>query len=181
MLSKIALNKILFFMKKIAVPLLKQTRDACGPTSLAMVLKYFNNEVPLKKIIKDVGGIKSYGVRTMALAKYAEKLGFNVHCFAYNDKTKNAIQQKPNSNLILKFLKRGLPVIVAVRTFLLRNEKFSKTGHFIVITKYQNGKFWYNDPSSAKEFSIDENDLMIAWYNNILDSSGYMLVLEPKN
>src|SRR3989338_6957138 len=165
-------------MRKILVPLLKQTKSACGPTSLAMVLKYFKNEIPLKKIIKDVGDIKSYGVRTTALAKYAKKLGFNVYCFTYNDKIKNAIQQKPSRNIIIKFLKKKLPVILAVRTFLLRNEKFSKGGHFIVITKYQGGKFWYNDPSSAKEHSIEENDLMFAWYNNVLDSSAHMLVLE---
>ena len=74
-----------------------------------------------------------------------------------------------------------MPVIIAVRVFLLRDRYYSKSGHYIVITKYQDGIFFYNDPSSAKELKIKENDLMFAWYNNILDSSAYMLVLEPKN
>jgi len=170
-------------MRKIPVPLLKQTKSACGPTALAMVLKHFKNELSLKEIIKNVGGIKSYGVRAVALAKYAEKFEFKVYCYSYNKKMSKgkAEIRKPDKRLILKFLKKRLPVIIAVRTFLLRNLEFDKTGHFIVITKYQNGTFWYNDPSYAKELTIKEDDLMFAWYNNILDSSAYMLVLEPKN
>lgn len=162
---------------------MKQTKNACGPTALAMVLKFFDKDISSKRIITDIGGLKSYGVETIALAEYAKKLGFDVHCYAYNEKAKKeiAIQQKPSKNLIIKFLKRGLPVIIAVRTFLLWDEKFSKDGHFIVITKYQSGKFWYNDPVLAKELSIEEDILMFAWYNNVLDSSAYMLVLEPKD
>ncbi|MDD4332776.1 MAG: hypothetical protein PHT51_01565 [Patescibacteria group bacterium] len=76
-------------------------------------------------------------------------------------------------------LRKKLPVIIAVRTFLFREGDFSETGHFIVITKYQNGMFWYNDPSTPKRSKIKENDLLFAWYNNILDSTAYMLVLEP--
>ncbi len=170
-------------MRKITVPLLKQTKGACGPTALAMVLKHFKNELPLKEIIKNVGGIKSYGAEAVALAEYARKLGFKTYCYSYNikrSKSKAEIR-KPDIRLILKFLRKRLPVIIAVRTFLLRNEEFGKKGHYIVITKYHNGKFWYNDPSYPKEFTIKENDLMFAWYNNILDSSGYMLVLERKN
>ncbi len=169
-------------MKKISVPLLKQTKSACGPTALAMVLKYFKNDISLKEIIKNVGGIKSYGVRIISLADYAKNLEFKVHCYSYNEKMSKgkAEIKKPDKKLILKFLKKRLPVIIAVRTFLLRDLEFNKKGHFIVITKYQNGTFWYNDPSYAKELTIKENDLMFAWYNNILDSSAYMLVLEPK-
>lgn len=170
-------------MRKIPVPLLKQTKSACSPTALAMVLKYFKNELPLKEIIKNVGGIKNYGVRAVSLVEYAEKLGFKVYCYSYNEKMSKgkAEIRKPDKKFILKFLKKRLPVIIAVRTFLLRNLEFDKKGHFIVITKYQNGRFWYNDPSYAKELTIKENDLMFAWYNNILDSSAYMLVLEPKD
>ncbi|MCK5460235.1 C39 family peptidase [Candidatus Parcubacteria bacterium] len=164
------------------VPLLKQTKSACGPTSLAMVLKYFKTEVPLNEIIKHVGGIKKYGVRIVSLAEYAKKLGFKVYCYSYNKKMSkgNAEIRKPDKKLILNFLKKRLPVIIAVRTFLLRNLEFNKEGHLIVITKYQNGIFWYNDPSYAKKLTIKENDLIFAWHNNILDSSAYMLVLEPK-
>ncbi|GBE16577.1 peptidase C39 family protein [bacterium BMS3Abin15] len=170
-------------MKKIPVPLLKQTKSACGPTSLAMVLKYFKKEVPLAEIIRNVGGgVKDYGVRMVKLSEYAKELGFKVYCYSYNEKMSKgkAKIRKPNKDLIIKFLKKRLPVIIAVRVFLLRKLEFSKYGHFIVITRYKNGTFWYNDPSYAREIKIKDEDLLFAWHNNILDSSAYMLVLEPK-
>jgi len=169
-------------MKKISVPLLKQTKMACGPTCLAMVLKYFKNEIPLPKIIKGVGGIKSYGVRSIALSEYAKKLGYKTYCFSYNEKLSKgkAEIKKPNINQILKFLKKRLPVIIGVISNLSSDSKHKNSGHFIVITKYQNNTFWYNNPSNAKEFKIKENDLLFSWYNNVLDSSAYLLVLEPK-
>ncbi len=169
-------------MKKIPVPLFKQTHNACGPTSLKMVLKYFGKEISLSEIIKGVGGIKKFGVRSISLAAYSKKIGFKAYCFSYNAKMAKGQAEiiKPSKDLILKFLKKRLPVIIAVRTFLLRNQGYSKSGHFIVITKYENGIFWYNDPSFAKEFKIKENDLMFAWYNNVLKSTGYMLVIESK-
>jgi len=169
-------------MQKIKVPLIKQTKEACGPTALAMVLKYFDDKKPLQEIIKEVGGIKKFGVRTISLAKFSKKLGYKVHCYSYNVKLAKGQAKivKPNKQLILKFLKKRLPVIIAVRTFLLNNTKYTRTGHFIVITKYQNGKFCFNDPHTAKERIINENDLMFAWYNNVMDSSAYMLVLGPK-
>lgn len=169
-------------MKKIPVPLIKQMKQACGPTALAMVLRYFGNKISLDEIIKNVGGIKkSYGVRAIKLAGYAKKLGYKAHCYSYNEKLAKGVAEikKPSKRLILSFLNKGFPVIIAVRTFLLRDSEFSNTGHFIVITKYQKGVFWYNDPGSATERKIKENDLMFAWYNNILDSSAYMLVVEP--
>ncbi|MBU2474794.1 C39 family peptidase [Patescibacteria group bacterium] len=172
-------------MKKIAIPLLKfkRTKKACGPKALAVVLKYFKHPIPLNKIIQNLGGMKkNSGVRAIHLAEYTKKFGFKVHCYSYNEKLSQgkAEIKKPNKNLIIKFLKKGLPVIIAVRTCLLRNTKFDKPGHYIVITKYQKDMFWYTDPVLKKEFTIKENDLIFAWYNNILDSSAYMLVLEPK-
>src|SRR4030042_669876 len=168
-------------MKKIQVPLLRQSKKACGPTSLAMVLKYFKKDIPLKEIIQNVGGIKSFGVRCIDLADYARELDFKADCYSYNEKLAKgkALIKKPSKELILKYLNRNLPVILAVRTCLLRDLEFTKEGHFIIITKYANGKFLYNDPSNGKGFSISENDLIFSWYNNILDSSAYMLVLEP--
>jgi ABC-type bacteriocin/lantibiotic exporter with double-glycine peptidase domain len=174
---------VYIFMKKILVPLIKQSKQACGPTCMAMVLSYFGNNIPLSSIIKGVGGVKNYGVRAINLAKYARILGYKVYCYSYDEKMAKgqAEIRKPSKELIIKFLKKSLPVIIAVRMFLLRNREYSKSGHYIVITRYEKGFFWYNDPSFAKEFKIQENDLIFAWYNNVLKSTGYMLVLEPRN
>jgi len=169
-------------MQKLSVPLFKQGKLECGPTALKMVLHYFGKEVSSNEITKKIGGIKKYGVRTIKLADFAEKLGFKVYCYSYNKKLSKgkAEIKKPAKSDIIKFLKKKLPVIIAVRQFLLFNEEPSDMGHFIVITKYENGRFWYNDPEDGKLHQIKEDDLMFAWHNNVLDSSAYLLVLQPK-
>jgi ABC-type bacteriocin/lantibiotic exporter with double-glycine peptidase domain len=168
-------------MKKLSVPLLKQGKLECGPTALRMVLKYFDRDASLKEITRGTGGIKTTGVRTVKLADFAKSLGFKVECYSCNKKLAKgkAKIKKPSRYDIVKFLKKRLPVIIAVRSFLLFNKKPSKMGHFIVITKYEKGKFWYNDPKDGKGHVINEEDLMISWLDNSVDSSAYLLVLEP--
>ena len=133
-------------MKTLKVPLLKQPPMQCGPTCVAMVLKYYGKEIPIKEITKGVGGV-----------------------------------QKPSKEQILKFLKKGIPVIISVRSFLLYNKPYNKAGHYIIITNYKNGVFSYNDPYRYKRKEIKENDLLFAWYNNIVDSSGYLLAIGGRN
>jgi len=170
-------------MQKLSIPLFKQGKLECGPTALKMVLHYFRKEVSSKEITKRIGGIKTYGVRTIKLADFAEKLGFKVYCYSYNKKLSKGKTEikKPAKSDITKFLKKKLPVIIAVRSFLLFNEEPSDMGHFIVITKYEKSTFHYNDPRDGKRHQIKEDDLMFAWYNNVLDSSAYLLVLQPKH
>ncbi|MBU0598079.1 C39 family peptidase, partial [Patescibacteria group bacterium] len=87
--------------------------------------------------------------------------------------------KKPSIKDVKKFLKRKIPVILSVNSRILYNNLKQKiTGHFIVITKYKNGIFWYNDPKDGRRHSIKEDDLIFAWHNNILDSSGYLLIIE---
>jgi len=169
-------------MQKLSVPLLKQGKLGCGPTALKMVLHYFDKEVSSNEIIKKISGIKKYGVKTIKLADFAQKLGFKVYCYSSNKKLSKdkAEIKKPAKLDIIKFLKKKLPVIIAVRSFLLFNEEPSDMGHFIVITKYEAGIFYYNDPRDGKRHQIKEDDLMFVWHNNVLDSSAYLLVLQPK-
>lgn len=170
-------------MRKLSVPLLKQGNLNCGPTVLRMVLCYFGKNVSQHEIIKKVGGTKKYGIKTVKLAEFARNLGFETDCYSYNKKlAQSKIKiRKPKKSDIINFLKKGLPVIIAVRTFLLYKEKPSKTGHFIVLIKYEKGKFWYNDPNDGKEHKVNEETLMCALLNNALDSSAYLLVIKPKD
>lgn len=170
-------------MRKIPVPLVRQIRQSCGPACLAMVLKYYKGKKSLPEIIKSVGGVKSFGVRAIKMASYMRSLGYEVDCFSYDEKMAKGQANiiKPSEQLILKYLRKRIPVIIAVRAFLLWNTKYSKAGHYVVITKYDKGIFWYNDPHFKKEFKIKENDLMFAWFNNVLKSTGYMLAIKPKN
>lgn len=124
-----------------------KTKQACGPACLAMVFRYYNDQKTLKEIIEGVDGVKSFGVRAINLAKYARKLDYQVDCYSYDEKMAKGQAKiiKPNKELILKYLRKHIPVIIAVRTHLLWNTEYSKAGHYIVITKYDRGMFWYND------------------------------------
>lgn len=164
------------------IPLLRQKNNTCGPTALRMVLKYFENDVLENNIIKSIGGIKKYGVRTIKLAEFAKKSGFEIVCLSYNRKLAKGKAQikKPSKEDILKFLRKNIPVIIAVRSFLVYGGKPSEEGHFIVVMGYKNGIFWYNDPHDGKLHKIAEEDLLSAWFNNALDSSAYLLAAWPK-
>lgn len=163
------------------IPLFKQKKNTCGPTALRMILKYFGNDISESRVIKSIGGINKYGTRTTKLAEFAKKSGFRLECLSYNRKLakSGARIKKPSKADILKFLRRNIPVIVAVRSFLIYGGKSSEEGHFIVVTGYKNGIFWYNDPHDGKRHQIAEEDLLFAWFNNVLDSSAYLLAIWP--
>lgn len=146
-----------------------------------MVFGYFGKDVSENQIIKSIGGIKKYGVRTIKLAEFAKKFGFEEECLSYNRKMARgeAKHKKPDKKDILKLLKKNIPVILSVRSFLFYNKKPSKNGHFIIITRYQNGIFWYNDPGDGKRHKMTEEDLLFAWFNHVLDSTAYLLAVWP--
>ena len=166
------------------VPLFKQRRNTCGPTSLRMMLAYFGRDIQESEIIKSVGGIKKYGVRTVKLAKFVKELGFKTECLSYNRKLAvgKAKIKKPNIGDILKYLKQKIPVIICVRCSLFYNciARPKDKGHFVVITGYKNNFFWYNDPYDGKRHKIKEGELVFAWFNNVLDSSAYLLAIWPR-
>ncbi len=138
-------------------------------------------DVKLKEIIRGTGGIKNYGVRAIRLASFAKSLGFEVECYSCNKRLAKgkARIKDPSKHDIINFLGKRLPVIISVRYFLLYGKKPSSMGHFIVVTKYEKGKFWYNDPKDGKGHTINEKDLMVCWLHNAIDSSAYLLVLKP--
>ena len=165
---------------KIQVPLFKQTNSlSCGPTALKMVLAFFGYDFSEEFITRSIGSLKKYGVRTISLREFASKFGFKTTCFSFNKKLSKgkAIIKKPKKTHILKFLKKEIPVIVAVRDSVLHNKKISRLGHFIVITGFEAGKFYFNDSHDGKEHKIAADEFLFAWHNNILDSSAYLLAV----
>ncbi len=168
--------------KILNVPLLKQKKDTCGPTALRMIFKYFGKEINEKEIIKFIGGLRKYGVRTIALADYAKYAGYQSKCFSFNEKAAGgkAEIERPNVKRIEEYLSKGVPVILLVRSFLLFNKKPSPNGHFIVITGYKNGIFFYNDPKDGQRHKISKEELLFIWFNNVLEPSAYFVAIWPK-
>ena len=166
-------------MKKL-VPVYQQSKKlSCGPAALRMVLEYYGVKKSEKEIAKAVGGIRKYGIKTVDLGWYAKKLGYKVELLSYNRKLSKdrAKIKKTQITDILKFIKKEIPLILAVRSCLLHDKKYSKLGHFIVITDYKKGLFYYNDPLDGKRHRIERDSLLLAWYNNVLESSAYLLAV----
>ncbi len=166
---------------KLNVPLIKQEGKLdCGFIALRMVLEYFGKNISSKEISKFTGGLKSYGNSTIELAEFARSIGFDVDCFTYNKKMSNgkAEFRKPSKKNIIGFLNNKIPVIITLRSFLLFDNKPSSSGHFIVINGYSDHMFYYVDPYDGKEHEIDEDKLLFAWHNNILNSSAYLLAIK---
>ena len=166
---------------RLRVPLIKQNRLTCSITALRMVLSYFGKSVPEADIIRFVGGIKSYGVKTSDLAEYVKGLGFDVRCYTFNETHKGGLTvfRKPSKAEIIHFLDHGFPVILSVSPFILYGPKAPGVGHSIVIKGYAREFFYYNDPSDGKEHEIMQDDLLLAWFYNIRSMSSYLLAIIP--
>lgn len=101
------------------------------------------------------------------------------------------IFQIPSKNLIINYLKTKCPVIVCVTNTILHNKKrfdFKKqktseygepSGHFIVISGYENGNFIISDPSAKYGgiCRVSEDKLLFSW----LFWGGDALIIKPKN
>jgi uncharacterized protein YvpB len=172
------------YKKSVEVPLFKQLdKKTCGPIALQMALATFGHQVDHNDILRYVGGVKANGVNTVDLANFARQQGFQVECLSYNKKLSQggAEIRTPSFKDVRRHLDRGVPVILAVNSPILYGGKIGYEGHFIVLTGYENGVFKYNDPFDGAEHEVDEEHLLFAWHNNVLDSSAYLLAVWPKN
>ena len=122
---------------------------ACGPLCLSMVAYHLTGDENMSpdKIIQfaiDEGYCtKGKGTSWTLISKGAKKLGLNV-------------KELPLSEgVIRRELDKGNPVICVMGPGV-----FTTTGHYIVLTGYQDGKFSVNDPNSLdksqKMWSYDE-------------------------
>lgn len=110
---------------------------ACGPTCLSMVAYYFTgneNMSPDKMMdfaVKEGYCIKGKGTAWKLIGEGAEKLGLS------------SKELPLSEGVIRRELAKGNPVICVMGPGV-----FTTTGHFIVITGYENGQFRVNDPNS---------------------------------
>jgi uncharacterized protein YvpB len=128
---------------------LKQSHNACVPTSAAMVFSYHGKPVD-KDVIADWVQ-KAYGTSTNAIENFAHWQGFNIYSFTDHGSDKKKIKY---------FLSQDYPVLA------LGKYGFSATGHMIVLIGYDNAKtgtrqgkpykgvFIANDPAPGREVMI---------------------------
>ena len=113
--------------------------NGCGPVCLSMVYIYLTGDA---------------GMNPYQMAQYSQSSGYYVN----GTGTSWELMGNGASNLgldvtqipldrdrVISNLEVGNPVICSMGP-----GKFTKTGHFIVLTEYENGKFKVNDPNSKK-------------------------------
>lgn len=113
--------------------------NGCGPVCLSMVYIYLTGDA---------------GMNPYQMAQYSQNNGYYVN----GTGTSWELMGNGASNLgldvtqipldrdrLISNLEVGNPVICSMGP-----GKFTKTGHFIVLTEYKNGKFKVNDPNSKK-------------------------------
>jgi hypothetical protein len=56
----------------------------CGPTCLHALYQYYNDEVGLKEVIREVKSLKAGGTLAVMLGNHALKRGYKAHIYTYN-------------------------------------------------------------------------------------------------
>lgn len=117
----------------------------CGPTSAAMVLKYYGIDTNPSKIANYslFGGYRvcNAGTSYSLFSSLAQKYNLNYQAISWSQ--------------IERSLRDAKPVIVS-----MNNHEFSSGGHFIVLTGYdENGRILINDPGPRKISSASPNTI----------------------
>lgn len=111
--------------------------SGCGPTTLSMVCLYLLDDPTLTpKYIAEFAEERGYGVKGNGsswtlISKGGKELGLDVTEIPLDE------------NRIIRNLNAGNPIIIVVGPGL-----FTTTGHFLVITGYEDGYVTVNDPNS---------------------------------
>lgn len=110
---------------------------ACGPVCLSMAAIYltgdtsFSPDAMIRFAAENQYYVEGAGSSWTLISQGGKKLGFDV------------TELPLDENRIRKSLEAGLPVI-----FVVGPGDFTSTGHFLVMTGYENGKIRINDPNS---------------------------------
>lgn len=158
-----------------------QTANDCGPTSIAMILNYFEGKdtYTSDQIFALTGAGK--GVISMAQMKTAlDKLGY----------TASFLTKVSVADLKI-IIDAGVPVIALVHYGSLNSvqDKLFKGGHFFVVRGYRDDGYWVNDPNFQGSFRADGDNHFYtkaefenAWNNCHLDGNNdnQLIVINKK-
>lgn len=112
---------------------------ACGPLCLSMVAYYFTGDPDMSPdkmmdfAVEEGYCVKGKGTAWTLIGEGAEKLGLS------------SKELPLSEGVIRRELAKGNPVICVMGPGV-----FTTTGHFIVLTGYEDGKFRVNDPNSLR-------------------------------
>ncbi len=111
-----------------------QEKNQCGPTSLAIIFRYYKNQTPLSEIDRATRNKRSY-TNPDVMVDYAIRQGFVAERKIIED-----------VNLLKAYIKNDVPVIVLTRF----NPKKLRSGHYVVLIGYTSKGFIIQDPEKGR-------------------------------
>jgi len=160
-------NALVAIKKRFDVTCFSYNMNLLKPTFIGLEKEALKKEIK-KLAVAEKDNFNKRILKTMTKL-IDEKVNFRVKMPSFTD--------------IESFIKKKIPVMIAVNSKIFFEENKSSTwsGHFIVITGFDRNKFYYNDPWDGVADSIGREKLFFALSNNILDSTAYFLAIKPKN
>ena len=129
-------------------PLKQRDHYSCGPTSLAMLAKFFKLDISLKEIEKITRYYQRKGLSHRELLESAKKIGF---------RTKE-VRFKSWASLKKAFNNPGSAIIVS---WMLKGH----TGHFSVVDKITDKYIVLADPNDGKLKKINKIEFLQLWFD----------------
>lgn len=144
----------------IDVPFIKQEKNLCGAASLAMVLRYWGENISQYFIADRIYDKSKKGIESEALRSFAEEKGFLA--FIYQGEIEN----------IKESIKKGRPLIVAVSADALSGF------HYLVIVGFDEDRSLIvaNDPYSEKLKEMESEEFIKRWK----ESNSWTLLVLPQ-
>lgn len=180
-------NLARFMDKNLLVPYLSQwdttaskTRNDCGPSSLAMALNFYGENLTVDQVFEKTGAGTGY-ISLPQLAKAASYYGYK--CEAFTNGTAEALRG---------FINQGIPVITVVHYGLLSSRQDTNFSgpHIFLTVGYRDDGYFVNDPDFWGSFRKDGDhhfytkaDFENAWEQSALDGNvrnTYMVVYPKK-
>jgi hypothetical protein len=94
------------------------------------------------------------------------------------DEGANLFVQRPRIDVVKKYLKKSIPVILNVNTASFYECNYNiEVGHSIVAIGYEGKQIIFNDPSSGEESNIKQDHLLFALSVYAINRSAYMVTL----
>ncbi len=129
------------------IPLKQKHSSGCGPTSIKMVVDFFDVKISLKDIEQKSGDWKKEGMGNQDLVNALKSFGF-ITKSQYNSSWEN----------IKTALKNGRAVIVS---WMLRGY----IGHFSVVQKINDTHIWLADPEAGKIVKFEKIIFLRLWFD----------------
>lgn len=113
------------------------TRDDCGPCSIAMILNFFGEDVTTNAVFRKTGATINSLISVQSMINAINAYGYKASYFT-----------NQTTDQLKGYLNQGLPVIALVHygSFLSRQDKGFSGGHFFDVVGYRDDGYFVNDP-----------------------------------